>query len=947
MNARYKSFPIRKFLVEFVSKLFFSKSLNLDKTFKYKAFISYSRAADNNLAPEIKSALQKFAKPWYKLRVVQVFCDQTNLTANPNLWGSIEKHLSDSEYFIYLASPQAAQSKWVKKEIQHFHSNGRADNIIIVLTDGNLVWNDEVSDFDGSHTNVLPKDVSFKQEPTWLDLTWIRKEQLSFRDPRFLDAIANLSATLRSIDKDVLIGKDVEEHRKSKRFRILSVFGLASLAIFLLAATFFAIKSERRSQERLVRTFVGNGIASLENNDYIMAFPWFVQAMINERNKDKKELKRFRVENLYSQIPELVQVWKTELPILKMDFVDNSNILIVSGHSANWWTNEFTCLTAGKGNCKAEIRLVNAESGRDVYHPIVINDGIRTMQINSNKALFASFSVQNKLQLWNLKDGKLIWEQEVNIPVDKTEGFNCEIAFNHQSSKLLFSFPVGNNKSRMDIYDLVSKNRSISLDEPNYYSSNIHFLGDSDSVIFLSNSLKLWDIKSNKVVFIKTPYLERVFSFQVNPDQKHLAISGDKSIENFQGFGASTQSLVAYASLDAIQTPIFIKEFDFTVNRLEFDAKGKILGTNGSTTTEAASFDDGTRVWDVLNGNPLTSWIKFSQEVDFSFDKEGRKIILSCRDGTTEMWEVGEEGSSGNSRMFWLLHDGDSDIKSVVSPDGRYILTSGQIVKLWKAPQHTAIQFNIDKQNFSDESSDTLSRWYVLPGENNDDTSASNPNEAYIYENKSQKKIGTLRHDSKVWLAQTSRDGNHIATVTETATQVWETANQRQLFKIPLPPSVAIQSIVFSSDNKKIVTCFTDFSFRVWDAATGTPISSYMKHPFNMGWTDKIWVRFSQDGKKLISTDNFSGAIMWDATTGDLLSAPIFLDVSEDSSTTSKQTNQNNTASHEIGLRSPDDWSRYAELISNRQMDEGGSFVPISNQEYLDKWKRWALDFKR
>ncbi len=91
-----------------------------ERMYKYKSFISYSRAADSRLAPELKSALQRFAKPWYQLRAIQVFCDQTNLTANPDLWNSIEKTLDNTEYFIYLASPLAAQSKWVKKELEAF-----------------------------------------------------------------------------------------------------------------------------------------------------------------------------------------------------------------------------------------------------------------------------------------------------------------------------------------------------------------------------------------------------------------------------------------------------------------------------------------------------------------------------------------------------------------------------------------------------------------------------------------------------------------------------------------------------------------------------------------------------------------------------------------------------------------------------------------------------------
>jgi hypothetical protein len=63
----------------------------------YKAFISYSHAADGQLAPAIQSALQSFAKPWYKLRAIVVFRDKTTLAMTPKLWPSIQAALDESE----------------------------------------------------------------------------------------------------------------------------------------------------------------------------------------------------------------------------------------------------------------------------------------------------------------------------------------------------------------------------------------------------------------------------------------------------------------------------------------------------------------------------------------------------------------------------------------------------------------------------------------------------------------------------------------------------------------------------------------------------------------------------------------------------------------------------------------------------------------------------------
>ena len=90
---------------------------------KYHAFISYSHSADSKLAPALQNALEKFAKPWYKLRNLNIFLDEGSLAASPHLWSNIEEALRKSDHLIYMASPASASSKWVKKEIQFWLEN--------------------------------------------------------------------------------------------------------------------------------------------------------------------------------------------------------------------------------------------------------------------------------------------------------------------------------------------------------------------------------------------------------------------------------------------------------------------------------------------------------------------------------------------------------------------------------------------------------------------------------------------------------------------------------------------------------------------------------------------------------------------------------------------------------------------------------------------------------
>src|SRR5215831_17534092 len=156
---------------------------------RYTAFLSYSRAADGKLAPAIQMGLHRFRRSWYQGRAVRVFRDASNLSVSPGLWSSIETALEDSEYFILLISKQAADSKWVRKEVDYWITRRAPDSILLVLTEGNIVWDDESRDFDWNLT-TLPTNLKkvYREEPHWVDLRWVKhQESLSLQDPRFRD----------------------------------------------------------------------------------------------------------------------------------------------------------------------------------------------------------------------------------------------------------------------------------------------------------------------------------------------------------------------------------------------------------------------------------------------------------------------------------------------------------------------------------------------------------------------------------------------------------------------------------------------------------------------------------------------------------------------------------------------------------------------------------------
>lgn len=160
-------------------------------------FISYSHLRDRELAQALQRGMHELARPWTRRQQISVFRDTTSLSANHDLWSSILGELERSRYFIYLASPEAAASRWVQKEIQFWLDNRSPERILIAVGSGTVHWDPSAGDFDWSRTTALPRMLEgvFRAEPLWVDLVEVRTSQkYSLRQPEFRSAVAALAA---------------------------------------------------------------------------------------------------------------------------------------------------------------------------------------------------------------------------------------------------------------------------------------------------------------------------------------------------------------------------------------------------------------------------------------------------------------------------------------------------------------------------------------------------------------------------------------------------------------------------------------------------------------------------------------------------------------------------------------------------------------------------------
>ena len=198
----------------------------------YDGFISYSHQHDAVLGPALKNNLERFAKPWYRVRELRIFLDTADLSANPGLWPSIEDSLSSSQWFLLLASPGAAESRWVNREAQWWVENKSLDRLLVVGTSPGLAWDDQARDWAAGAPVPSALRDAFRDEPHWVDLSQVQAGRGRPRIPAH--QVAAIAAPLRGQQLDQLVGEHLRQHRRTMRLAegaavIMTV--LAALAV--------------------------------------------------------------------------------------------------------------------------------------------------------------------------------------------------------------------------------------------------------------------------------------------------------------------------------------------------------------------------------------------------------------------------------------------------------------------------------------------------------------------------------------------------------------------------------------------------------------------------------------------------------------------------------------------------------------------------------------------
>ncbi|MFL0157110.1 TIR domain-containing protein [Mycobacteroides chelonae] len=216
--------------------------------YDYDAFLSYSRA-DTPVAEGIQKGLHSIGRKLGRLHALRVFRDKTDLAASPSLWAKLTEALDKSRYLVVVLSPNSAGSEWVNKEIDYWLTHRGRTNLILVMADGTLLWDDSHGRFDPDNSTASPPALAVPDalgtEPVYIDVS--QDNPWDIQNPVFRDKLTDIAAPIHGKPKYELASDDLREQQRFRRFRRLAIAGLAILTILSVVTAGIAFTQRREA----------------------------------------------------------------------------------------------------------------------------------------------------------------------------------------------------------------------------------------------------------------------------------------------------------------------------------------------------------------------------------------------------------------------------------------------------------------------------------------------------------------------------------------------------------------------------------------------------------------------------------------------------------------------------------------------------------------------------
>jgi len=481
----------------------------------YNAFISYSHKHDAVLGTALQHDLEHFAKPWYRMRALRVFRDTTNLSANPALWPSIEAGLESSEWFILLASADAAESEWVEREVRWWLDHRSLDRLLVARASPDLVWDERAQDWAADAPVPQALRGALTGQPRWADLSDIHLDGGKPMIPA--DRVADLAAPILGKDKDRLVGEHRRQHRRAMRLAGGAITMLAILTALAVTASFIAEGQRDAANGERDAAIQERNAAIRERN----------QAIANQVDLEVGQLTATDpslaarldvVANQFSPTPDSeTELLNTTSTLLSRSLTGPTDVVTSVAFSPNGRT-----LAAGSGDHKVWLwNLTDPAHPGPLGQPLTgPTDYVNSVAFSPDGRTLAAGSDDEKVWLWNLTNPAS--PARLGAPLTGPTGEVNSVAFSPDGI-----LAAGSDDGEVRLWNLTNPAHPIPLGPP------LADLGSASNVISVAFSpdgrtlatgtneetIQLWSLPSN----LLTGPIDGVNSVALSPDGRTLA----------------------------------------------------------------------------------------------------------------------------------------------------------------------------------------------------------------------------------------------------------------------------------------------------------------------------------------------------------------------------------------------------------------------------------------